>query len=214
MKSAMPYHGVPTPAMRKICKAVFADLPLAAATEWRAQVLEIWRRARFREERYAALYLAGDKRALPFQTPSAVTMYEELIVTGAWWDYVDDIASHRIGRILRDYPAPMRKKMLVWSKSRRSLEASHRDPLPTWIQGGNGSGTALRLHRTLSWIARVLSAQGDRLGIATICLDRRERNSQVCAPEWNPPERIELPGGAEEYRLSGPLNSSGCSPPA
>jgi hypothetical protein len=29
-------------------------------------------------------------------------MYEELIVTGAWWDYVDDIASHRIGPILRE----------------------------------------------------------------------------------------------------------------
>jgi 3-methyladenine DNA glycosylase AlkD len=44
-------------------------------------------------------------------------MYEELIVTGAWWDYVDDIASHRVGAILRDYPAPMRRKMLAWSKS-------------------------------------------------------------------------------------------------
>ena len=44
-------------------------------------------------------------------------MYEELIVTGAWWDYVDDIASHRVGPILKDYPAPMRRKMLVWSRS-------------------------------------------------------------------------------------------------
>jgi 3-methyladenine DNA glycosylase AlkD len=44
-------------------------------------------------------------------------MYEELIVTGAWWDYVDDIASHRVGPILKGYPAPMRRKMLAWSKS-------------------------------------------------------------------------------------------------
>jgi len=44
-------------------------------------------------------------------------MYGELIVTGAWWDYVDDIASHRIGPILKDYPAPTRRKMLSWSKS-------------------------------------------------------------------------------------------------
>ncbi len=44
-------------------------------------------------------------------------MYEELIVTGAWWDYVDDIASHRVGPILRDHPATMRRKMLSWSKS-------------------------------------------------------------------------------------------------
>ena len=117
MKSAMPYHGVPTPLFRKVCKATFADVQFTSASHWRAQVLDLWRRARFREERYAALYLAGDKRARPFQMPSAMKMYEELIVSGAWWDYVDDIASHRIGPILKDHPVPMRRKMLSWSKS-------------------------------------------------------------------------------------------------
>ena len=118
MKSAMPYHGVPTPLLRQVCKATFADVRFSTASHWRAQVLDLWRDARFREERYAALYLAGDKRGKPFQTLSAMKMYDELIVTGAWWDYVDDIASHRIGPILRDFPAPMRRKMLSWSKSK------------------------------------------------------------------------------------------------
>ena len=45
-------------------------------------------------------------------------LYEELIVTGAWWDFVDDIAAHRVGRILKDYPAVMRRKMLAWSQSK------------------------------------------------------------------------------------------------
>jgi 3-methyladenine DNA glycosylase AlkD len=117
MKSAMPYHGVAAPLLRQVCKAAFADMQFATASDWQEQVLEIWRGAQFREERYAALYLAGDKRARPFQTPPAMKMYEELIVTSAWWDYVDDIASHGIGPILRDYPAPMRRKMLSWSKS-------------------------------------------------------------------------------------------------
>ena len=117
MKSAMPYHGVPTPLLRETCKAIFADLQFATASQWQAQILELWRDARFREERYAALHLAGDKRWRPFQTLSAMKMYEEMIVTGAWWDYVDDIASHRVGPLLRDYPAPMRRKMLSWSKS-------------------------------------------------------------------------------------------------
>jgi 3-methyladenine DNA glycosylase AlkD len=117
MKSAMPYHGVPTPLLRQVCKATFAEVQFAGASDWQAQVLDLWRGARFREERYATLYLAGDKRGRPFQTLSAMKTYEELIVTGAWWDYVDDIASHRVGPILRDYPAPMRRKMLSWSKS-------------------------------------------------------------------------------------------------
>jgi 3-methyladenine DNA glycosylase AlkD len=117
MKSAMPYHGVSVPLLRQVCKAIFTDVQFATASHWQAQVLDVWRNARFREERYAALYLAGEKRARAFQTPSAMTLYEELVVTGAWWDYVDDIASHRIGPILRDYPAPIRRKMLSWSKS-------------------------------------------------------------------------------------------------
>jgi len=106
MKSAMPYHGVQTPLLRKVLKETFAEVEFAAASDWQGLVLELWRGARFREERYAALYLA----ALP--------MYEELIVTGAWWDYVDNIATQRIGPILSEYPGPMRRKMLVWSRSK------------------------------------------------------------------------------------------------
>ena len=117
MKSALPYHGVPTPLLRQICKATFKDVWFETASQWQAEVLGLWRDARFREERYAAIYLTGDKRAQSFQTPSAMKMYEELIVTGAWWDYVDEIASHRVGPILRNHPAPMRRKMLSWSKS-------------------------------------------------------------------------------------------------
>lgn len=117
MKSAMAYHGVPIPVVRKVCKQVFADVQLESASHWQTHVLDLWRNARFREERYAALILAGDKRALPFQKPAAMKLYEELIVSGAWWDYVDDIAAHRVARILRDYPAPLKRKMLSWSKS-------------------------------------------------------------------------------------------------
>jgi 3-methyladenine DNA glycosylase AlkD len=117
MKSSMPYHGVATPVLRRVCKAAFLDLQFTSAAHWQHTVLALWRNARFREERYAAMHLAGDKRAAGYQTPAAMKLYEELIVSGAWWDYVDDIASHRVGSILRDYPAPMRRKMLAWSRS-------------------------------------------------------------------------------------------------
>jgi 3-methyladenine DNA glycosylase AlkD len=117
MKSAMVYHGVPTPVLRRVCKEVFVDLRIETAAHWQTHVLDLWRNACFREERYAALLLAGDKRALAFQKPAAMRMYEELIVSGAWWDYVDDVAAHRIGPILRDHPTPMKRKMLSWSKS-------------------------------------------------------------------------------------------------
>ncbi|HEY1899463.1 MAG TPA: DNA alkylation repair protein [Steroidobacteraceae bacterium] len=118
MKSVMPYHGVPAPLLRQVFRTVFADVQFSSALQWQTQVLDLWHQARFREERYAAMHLAGHKQAQAFQAPSALNLYEELIVTGAWWDYVDDIASHRVGPILLDYPAIMRRRMLTWSRSK------------------------------------------------------------------------------------------------
>jgi 3-methyladenine DNA glycosylase AlkD len=118
MKSAMPYLGVQTTVLRKVCKQVFSAIELKSAKQWEALVLELWRNARFREERYAAINLLEDKRALPFQTIKTLTLYEKLIVDGAWWDFVDVIASHRVGHLLINFPTPMRRKMLLWSRSR------------------------------------------------------------------------------------------------
>ena len=45
-------------------------------------------------------------------------MYEEMIVTGAWWDCTDAIAPHRIGDyLLRGYPESMTPVMIQWSRS-------------------------------------------------------------------------------------------------
>src|SRR5688500_13965007 len=88
MKSGMPYHGVPAQPLQALCKRLFADVDLPSADVWQREVLAIWRNAEYREERYAAINLSGLRRASPFQTLDALTMYEEMIVSGAWWDYV------------------------------------------------------------------------------------------------------------------------------
>lgn len=114
MKSEMPYRGIASPDMRAICKRVFTDHPLASCEEWQAAVLELWRGARFREERYAAIELLADRRHRDCRTPDVLPMFEELITTGAWWDYVDEMAQH-VGNLLRAYPEQMRPIMRAWS---------------------------------------------------------------------------------------------------
>jgi 3-methyladenine DNA glycosylase AlkD len=116
MKSAMPFYGVPSTPMRAAVRPVLAAHPVASAEQWRRDVLELWRGASHREQRYAAMVLCGDRRAKAFQTMDSLPMYEELIVTGAWWDYVDDIAAHRLGTLLENEPKPMRAAMLKWSR--------------------------------------------------------------------------------------------------
>lgn len=117
MKSEMPYLGVTTPRRREALRGIFAAYPFASAAAWRTDVLALWRSAEYREERYAALHLSGHRKARSFQTLEALPMYEEMIVTGAWWDYVDEIAAHRIGPLLAAYPVEMKKTMRAWSRS-------------------------------------------------------------------------------------------------
>jgi 3-methyladenine DNA glycosylase AlkD len=116
MKSSMPYLGVPTPPLRRTCRAVFAQHPLDAFDEWRDAILTLWRGASHREHRYAAIELASHRRYGALQTGRAIPMYEEMIVDGAWWDYVDTVA-HRLGDVLRREPARTAARMRVWARS-------------------------------------------------------------------------------------------------
>ncbi len=83
---------------------------------WRADVPGIWRGAAFREERYRAIGLTGVRAARGFQTMDAVPMDEEMIVSGAWWDDVDAVATNRLGLILTADPARMKPAMLGWAR--------------------------------------------------------------------------------------------------
>jgi 3-methyladenine DNA glycosylase AlkD len=117
MKSAMPFLGVGAPGVRSACRRAFAGLDFYSASRWRRDVLSLWRGAGHREERYGAIELTGDRRARPFQDLDALPMYEEMIVTGAWWDFVDPIATHRLRELLGLFPRRMRREMLGWSRS-------------------------------------------------------------------------------------------------
>jgi 3-methyladenine DNA glycosylase AlkD len=73
------------------------------------------RKAGYREERYAAIELAGHPLYRQYQTLDALAMYEEMITSGAWWDFVDAIASHQIGGLLRRYPAELAPILRQWA---------------------------------------------------------------------------------------------------
>ncbi|MCW1430459.1 DNA alkylation repair protein [Novosphingobium sp. JCM 18896] len=115
MKSAMPYLGVSSVPLRQTCKAVFAGLAWSDAAAWQADVLAIWRSAQFREQRYAAIELTGLRAARGFQTTEALPMYEEMAVTGAWWDHVDNIAGPRFWPLLQNDRAAMTAAMRAWA---------------------------------------------------------------------------------------------------
>ena len=117
MKSVMPYLGVPTTPLRAACRPVFDAHPLPTFAAWRDTVLALWRGARYREERYAAIELTGHRLYREWRTAAALPMYEEMIVTGAWWDLVDGIATDRVPELLAHEPAVMGPVLRRWSRS-------------------------------------------------------------------------------------------------
>jgi 3-methyladenine DNA glycosylase AlkD len=115
MKSAMPYLGVQTPDHRRICRDVFRAHPLDSFETWRDSILTLWRNAEYREERYAAIALAAFPAYRDFRTLRALPLYKEMITTGAWWDYVDGIATHQIAELVRKSPARMSAILRKWA---------------------------------------------------------------------------------------------------
>jgi 3-methyladenine DNA glycosylase AlkD len=116
MKSALPFRGVTQPVHRETAKAVFLAHPLRGFEQWRDTILALWRGARFREERYAAIALAADKAyRVHALSVDALPVYDELIAEGAWWDYVDWTAIRLVGPLLREHPRELKPVVRRWS---------------------------------------------------------------------------------------------------
>lgn len=112
MKSEMPFLGIPAPARRTALRPIFGAAPLDEQA-WRETVRSLWRAARYREERYAAVDLSGRYRA--YLRRDNLDLIEELIVDGAWWDYVDELAIRRVGPILRNHTDAVTPIVRQWA---------------------------------------------------------------------------------------------------
>lgn len=116
MKSEMPCLGVSVPGVRTIVRAEAKTRPPASTPALRDTTLTLWRAAHYREDHYAATALTAVPAARRLQTPDLVDMYREMIVTGAWWDHVDDLAG-RIGDLLSAHPADLRPIVQTWMRA-------------------------------------------------------------------------------------------------
>lgn len=115
MRSTMPYRGVAAPERKKLTGQLFKDFPLTDRTAFVEAAHVLWRSAEFREERYAVVDLTGYHGYARWQRPDLLPLYEELITSGAWWDYVDEVAIRRVGPILHASPGELTPLMRAWA---------------------------------------------------------------------------------------------------
>jgi 3-methyladenine DNA glycosylase AlkD len=206
MKSALPFRGVTAVPLRRLCRDVFTDMPLEDEAEWRTAVLMLWDDAGYREERHAALELTGQRRYRAYQHPGTLDLYRHLVVTGAWWDLVDGVASNRVGPILRAAPRDVTPTMTSWAVAddlwlrrtailcqlgskgdtdtallRTCLEANLEDSrFGTEFFVRKAVGWALRQHARTDpdWVVRFVDQHQNRLS----GLSRREALKHVASP--------------------------------
>ena len=117
MKSSMPFLGVPAPARSTALRPVLAAHPLADPATWRGTVGTLFRDAAYREERYAALAIARRYPAhLAAEPAPSLDLLDDIVVTGAWWDVVDEAAIRLLGPLLLGHPAAIRPAVQRWAR--------------------------------------------------------------------------------------------------
>lgn len=100
MRSAMPYHGLAAPELRALLRPHLRAFAPVDRAEWEATVRAFWDGATHREEWYAAIALARHRAARSWQDVGTLDLYRHLVVSGAWWDVVDETAQHLVGACL------------------------------------------------------------------------------------------------------------------
>ena len=117
MKSAMPYLGLTSPQLKATLRPILRDPAhrLDTRERWEATVRALWDGATHREHWYAALALAGHRHYRPWRDLGTLDFYRHLILTGQWWDVVDEIATHRVREVLDAHPDSMSITLRQWA---------------------------------------------------------------------------------------------------
>jgi 3-methyladenine DNA glycosylase AlkD len=199
MKSVMPYHGITAPRLKKALQPILAAYAPMDRGVWERDVRRLWDEATHREERYAATAVARHRVASPWQDPEALGLYRHLVVTGAWWDHVDEIASHLVGGVLAGYRDEVTPLMRAWARDddlwvRRTAVLSQVDhgartdtSLLRDVVEANVGDTSFWLRKAIGWALRQYArtdpdwvrAEVGRLGDQLSGLSRREALKHV-----------------------------------
>ncbi|MBN2668735.1 MAG: DNA alkylation repair protein [Bacteroidales bacterium] len=114
MKNKFPFLGISSPERAEIYKIIFDQFGAPSLTEFEAIVNLFWKMPE-REFHYFAMHIIEKhKRKL---APSHLEFILDLIVKNSWWDSIDWLAPHFVGKILKDFPELREEYVPQWIAS-------------------------------------------------------------------------------------------------
>jgi len=111
MKTDMPFYGVQKPGRIPIVRHLIKNYPPSTRTDYEMLVLALWHLPH-REEKYIAQAVAVKHRQ--FMVPASLPLFRRFVVEGAWWDFVDEAATHMIRELVLEHPAKVWPIIDTW----------------------------------------------------------------------------------------------------
>jgi 3-methyladenine DNA glycosylase AlkD len=93
MKTDMPFYGVQKPGRTPILRRLAREFVPEDRDEYESLVLALWALPH-REEKYLAQGVAVSHRQ--YMVPESIPLFRRMITEGAWWDFVDETATHMV----------------------------------------------------------------------------------------------------------------------
>jgi 3-methyladenine DNA glycosylase AlkD len=94
LKTDMPFYGVQKKGRTEVFRIIKREIPITDNSTYRAAVGALWDQPH-REEKYLAIGIARTYK--DFLTFANMDLYRRLVVEGAWWDFVDEVAINCVG---------------------------------------------------------------------------------------------------------------------
>lgn len=170
MKSALPFEGLSLPQLRARLRPVLAEHRLESPEEWQHAARVLWDEASVREHLYSALALLRHRFYREWVRPDLLPLLRHLVVTGAWWDVVDEIAVHLVGDVLAAHRAEVTPLMRQWARDddlwlRRTAvlcQLAHKEATDATLLGdalaanlvGSRFGTEFFVRKAVGWALR------------------------------------------------------------
>ncbi|GAA0342415.1 DNA alkylation repair protein [Bacillus carboniphilus] len=112
LKDHFPFFGIKTPLRRELTKQFFRETGILKEPFQHEFVLELWGKNEREFQAVALDYISYYKKKLG---KADLSLMETLITTKSWWDTIDMLAQHGVGKIAMDSPEVIPETIEGWA---------------------------------------------------------------------------------------------------